>query len=113
MEKRQFPEIAYMNGHKGVHIKDGIYKLEQPFRINRDEWTEDKAYADYAVAPNNYSDDLKECDIIYFTNVASYILSNMVMEINNNNNNDDFGYLENTYTNREMELLGGGLEVEI
>lgn len=113
MSNKQYPQIAYMNGHKGIHIKDGIYKLEQPLRINRNAWIHNKEYADYVVAPNNYSSDLRECDIIYFTNINSYGLSNMIIEINNDNHNDDFGYLQNLYTNRHTELLGGRLEVEI
>ena len=28
MEK--FDEFAYFDGHRGVHIRDGIYKLEEP-----------------------------------------------------------------------------------
>lgn len=95
-----------MNGHKGIHVKDGVYKLEQPFRVNRNNWTHNKEYADYAVAPNNYSNDLRECDIVYFTNINSYGLSNMVIEINSNSSNDDFGYLQNLYTNRQTELWG-------
>ena len=28
MEK--FDEFAYFDGHRGVHVRDGIYKLEEP-----------------------------------------------------------------------------------
>ena len=109
----QFPATAEMNGLKGIHIGNGIYQLEEPLRINRREWTKNRDFADYAVAPNNYSEDLVYCDIVYFTNNNYTALSELVSKLNEDANSDEYGLLYNTYTNKEDVILGGGLLIEV
>ena len=106
-ELTTFPEITYMNGHKGIHVRNGIYKLERPFRINRNEWAEDNMYADYCVIGTNYSEDYQECDIEYFTNTNYRYLSNKVVELREKNNTDDYGYIENIHETITKDYLGG------
>lgn len=31
---KEYDDVAYFKGHKGIHIGDGIYKLEEPFVDN-------------------------------------------------------------------------------
>lgn len=62
----KFPEINYLNGHEGVHIGDGVYKVKQPFRIKRFEWINARENSGCAIIGDNYSEDYSECDVVYF-----------------------------------------------
>lgn len=106
MSNTQYPEIAYMNGHKGIHVNDGVYKLEKPFRVNIDEWGNNEAYADYSVIGANYSNDYTECEIVYFTNCSRTALNNLKIDLMRSDN-IQLGYIDNLNQTKDTILLGG------
>ena len=54
-KEKVFPETIYLNGEKGTHIGNGIYKVETPFRINRLKWVKDDINSGYAIIGTNYT----------------------------------------------------------
>lgn len=109
IKKQEFPDVAFMGEHKGNHVGDGIYKLEKPFRVSIAEWADDRTYADFVIAPNNYSDDFEACDVVYFANINYHKLEALVRELNADikSEEEEFGVVYNSWSNREQERLGG------
>ena len=110
----RFAEEAYLNGHKGSHIANGVYKVENPFEINCTQWVKDKDNSGYTVIGADYSSDLEKCKIVYFTNCdygRSYI-GKLLQELNEKEP-EQYGYIQCIYGDADIDRLGGYVIVEI
>ena len=106
MEKG-FAEEAYLNGHKGSHVSNGVYKVDIPFIINCDQWVKDKNNKGYTIIGTEYSDDLTMCKVDYFTNCnfgRSYI-GKLLQELNEREP-EQYGYIQCIYGDSDISRLG-------
>ena len=113
MEKR-FPEEAYLNGHKGTHVSNGVYKVDSPYDINCAQWVKDRNNTGYIIIGADYSDDFEECSVVYFANSdsgCSYI-GKLLQELNEREP-DRYGYIQCIYGDTDIDRLGGYVIVEV
>ena len=67
------PDIHYLDGHRATHIGNGIYKLDEPIRINFSEWMLNQhKWFDYAFLTVILSDNPRICDLTHFVKDSGY-----------------------------------------
>ena len=111
MDKKEFKIEDSLNGRVGTHIKDGIYKVKNPYRVNIDDWGHDKVNHNCTIIGANYSDDYTECDVHYFTKDINSPVSDFVNELNKGKSKE-YGFTPCMYMDM-IPRIGGGFIVGI
>ena len=103
---KQYDLVSTINGYTATHVRDGIYKVETPFRINIDEWTHDESNYNYTILGANYSTDYSTCEIHYFTKEPHNKILILMNEINGGDP-DKYGYIQCLRTDMPPRIGGG------
>lgn len=96
-----------------IEVSKHVFKVAEPFRINRHEWANDRENRGYAIIGTNYSEDYSECDVIYYTEFEYGVLGDIVCELKEKEKREDFGYMQCAYPSDYAVEGSGGMLVRI
>ena len=91
----EFSEKIELNGHIAHHERNGIYKVEEPYMVDIDEWSLDE----------------EKCEIVYLS--KDY---NEIRDLANQLNDDGgnlYGCLHCIYNDNNRPIIAGGVYIGV
>ena len=76
-----YPEKDTLLRHPCTHVGNGIYKVDEPFRIDLSDWSIHRYNYDYILVCINYSKFHNDCDVIYFSRDSSIMDKEVIREL--------------------------------
>ncbi len=107
----EFSEKIELNGHIAHHERNGIYKVEEPYMVDIDEWSLDEENENYSAVGTKYSPEYDKCEIVYLSKDYNEI-RDLANQLNDGGGNL-YGCLHCIYNDNNRPIIAGGVYIGV